>query len=52
MIFTSYSGDKFHIPDKQYDREKAIYNEAVIRKDEKVMLLLEEGYTGWEYIEW
>ncbi len=51
MIFTSYSGDKFIVPDKQYKHERAIYKEAVIHKDEKVMLLFEEGFTGWRYID-
>ena len=47
-LIKSHSGDWFEIPAGRLV-EYRIYKEAVARGDEKVMLLFEEGWTGWKY---
>ena len=44
--FKSCSGDKYYVPEEQYDTEVAEYKDAIERGDEATMLCFEEGETG------
>lgn len=50
-LYKSYSGDWFKVPYNNAERDIKDYVKALRNGDEKTMIKLETGLTGWKYYE-
>jgi len=50
-LYKSYTGDWFKIPVDMYEQDVLVYRKALRDGDEKTMIKLESGETGWKYYE-
>lgn len=47
----SHSGDVFHVPPENFEKDRNAYTVACQSMVESIMLFYEEGNTGWVYEE-